>query len=726
VVVGSRSGPRSAIDSPSPVTVVSGEELRARGYIDLAHALEVLIPSFNFPPVSTTPTGAGSRPATLRGLSPSQVLVLVNGKRRHAAAVINSNNGIGRGTVPVDFNAIPVAAVERIEVLRDGAAAQYGSDAIAGVVNVVLYAGDGEGMAAVQGGLTSRGDGGSTVVEGRQTFGGGGGGDFLMLAGDVRYHGFTNVAGIDPRFGRVTARLSEPQTLDFTAAANAEHSVGAGTVYGFLTANRRAAEMSPLFRAPTVAPAFYPNGFLPLIQEDITDLGGAGGLRGEALGWSFDLSDTAGYDRGDFRATNSVNTSLGAASPTSFDSGGAAYWQNLVNLTVTRHLPALAGLNLALGLEQRHEHYRIRRGETASFAGVGAQGFPGFNPPSPVDVARDAFSAFVDAEFTPASGLEFGLAGRYEHYSDFGAHATGKASFLWRPIPTLALRATASTGFRAPTLQEQYYSTVTSQLLVATGQISNVGNFAVTDPVSRALGASPLRPEVSTDYSVGAVLTPTPRLVLTADVYRIRIRDRIALSENLTGGAVAAILAAHGITNASAVRFFTNAADTRTAGWEGTAKYTTPLAGGQLDVNLGYGAFDSDLVGLHPNPVLPQLPLLAVQSISVLIDGQPRNKTTVNLVYSHGPWRAGADVVRYGGFHVVAVATEQVFGPATTLDLTLSREFPHGLTAQAGVLNVTDQHGDTIIGATDGRRYVEAGGVGLSGMTWFAGLTSRF
>ncbi|WP_375269895.1 TonB-dependent receptor plug domain-containing protein, partial [Phenylobacterium sp.] len=572
VVVGSRGEPRLVTDAPAPVDVWSGEELAARGFNDLTKVLEFLSPSFNYPRATSSPSSTGARPATLRGLGPDQVLVLIDGHRRHASAAINFNNGVGRGTVPVDYNMIPIAAVERIEVLRDGAAAQYGSDAIAGVINIVLRAEARGGLAQVQGGIAEDGEGETVIMAGRKGFAMGQDG-FLTITGEVRERGATNAAEIDPRFGRVTSTLGDPDTTDVQMVANAETAlVGDFRAYGFLTLGRRDSAMSPLFRAPTVAPYFYPQGFLPVVELDLVDVGAAIGARGRIGDWDVDLSDTYGYSRADYFVSNSVNTSLGVASPTAFDGGGARYSQNLVNLTIGREFALAAGAHFSSGLEHRRETYELVAGDEASRTLAGAQGFPGFNPPSPVDVSRRAFSAFVDGELSLIEGLDLGLAARFEDYSDFGQETTGKASLFWRPIPLIAFRASASTGFRAPSLQQQYFSTVTSQLL-PTGQISNVGNFAVTDPVSVALGASPLRPETSVNYAAGIVLTPAPSVSFSIDAYKIEIKDRISLSENIQGPLVTAILQANGITNASVARFFTNAADTESQGFEATATW---------------------------------------------------------------------------------------------------------------------------------------------------------
>ncbi len=725
VVVGSRGAARLATETSSPVDVFSGEELTARGFNDLSKVLQFVSPSFNFPRSATGPSAANTRSASLRGLSPDQVLVLVNGRRRHSSSVLNFNNNIGRGTVPIDFNTIPASAIARVEVLRDGAAAQYGSDAIAGVINIVLRDDAEGGLGTWQIGATEKGDGETAIGTLRHGFKLGEDG-FLTLTGEARYRNSTNSARVDPRVGRVTQRHGDPESLDLNFAANAEVPLSQVTLYGFATAAHRSSESTPLFRLPSVAPAIYPLGFLPLIEFDMVDLGGAVGARGEVAGWDWDLSNTAGYNRGDFAVSNSVNTSLGAASPRRFESGGTRYGQNLVNLTFSRRFDSImAGSNLAAGLEHRFESFKIVPGEPASFQGAGAQGFPGYNPPSPVDVDRTAFSAFVDGELSPLKGLDLGLAARYENYSDFGDQTIGKASLFWRATDWMALRATASTGFRAPALQQQHFATVTSQL--SGGHLVNVGTFAVGDPVSRALGASDLKPEKSRNVSAGVIFTPMPRLSVTADVFRIDIDDRIALSESLSGPAVTAILTARGITNASQVRFFTNAADTRTEGWEAAINWSAPISTeGKLTLTLAYGAFDNDVKSLAVNPVLPALALLGPTSIGVLTDAQPRNKITFNAGLDMGRWSLLADVVRFGKYRSSPLGPTQVFGDEITLDLTGSFEINETLSVHAGVINATNEYPDEVIGSNDGRPYTEAGGLGVDGREYFIRLSARF
>lgn len=724
VVVGSRAAPRLRTDTSAPVDVLSGDTLRAQGFDSMSRILEALSPSFNYTPAVTSPSAEGTRPATLRGLTPDQLLVLVNGHRRHAVSVINTNNGIGRGTVPVDLNTIPVAAIDHIEILRDGAAAQYGSDAIAGVINIVLRDDAAGGYASGQGGMTQRGEGGTAIATLRDGFRLGGKG-FLTLTGEIRSRDNTNSAAIDPRYGRVTQKLGDPKTFDANFAANSEVALSPdATAYSFATFSHRHTESTPLFRVPGTS-AVYPNGFLPLILQNTNDVGGAIGVRGKIVGWDWDLSDTPGYNAADFRVSNTVNTSLGTAGPTSFDGGGQRYFQNVANLTTGRAFNLLSGAHVSAGVEHRYEWYKIRSGEPLSYQGTGAQGFPGYNPPTPINVHRSAVSAFVDLEASPVKGLDLGVAARYEDYSDFGDRMTWKASLFWRPIPFAAMRGTISTGFRAPSLQQQYFSTVTSQL--SSGVLVNVGNFAVTDPVARALGATPLKPETSKNYSAGLVLTPMHRLDLSIDLYRIDIKNRITFSESLTGAAVTAILLANGITNASQVRFFTNAADTRSQGIEATLHWSTGNARtGLVDLALGYGGFQNKLQGLRTNPVLPTLPLLATTSINVLINGQPQSKLTANATATLGAVHVGANVVNYGPFRAPPLGTLQRFDARATLDLTAGIDIGERARFDIGILNATNAFPDQVVGQTDGRIYTEGGGLNFNGREIYARFSSRF
>lgn len=728
VVLGSRGQARLATDSPSPVDVFSGEDLRARGLSDISRILQFLAPSFNYARSSTAPSAANTRAATLRGLAPDQVLVLVDGKRWHGSSVINFNNVIGRGSVPVDLNAIPVAAIAKIEILRDGAAAQYGSDAIAGVINITLKSGVEGGFASVQGGITSRGDGQTRIATLNHGFALGQDGS-LDLTAEIRDRLTTNRAGVDGRYGRVTSEQGDPRSTDISLAATLRQGLGATRLYGDVVYNHRRSLSPAQYRAPTVAPGVYPQGFVPHIRLRLDDLGGTIGLKGQIAGWNWDLSDTVGLSRSNFFVRDTVNTTLGTTGPTAFQAGGARYLQNVAGLSVNRAFALLAGANLAAGVERRDERYKIRSGDPLSFVGAGAQGFPGFNPPIPVDAKRNAWSLYADAELKPIEAITLGAAIRHERYSDFGNATTGKLNLLARPLHAVAIRASASTGFRAPSLQQQYFSTVTGQSVG--GVLVNVGTFAVSDPVARALGAEPLKRERSRNLSAGIVLTPGLGLSLTADVFRIRIKDRIALSETLSGATVTQVLRAAGITNASQVRFFTNALDTTTKGFELTANWRTRIDDRtKLVLNAGYTWIDHDTNRLAQNAVLPTLPLLGPVSLALLNTAQPKDKLVVSGRIERGDISLDATVARFGKFTAISVLNPQTFDPVTTVDLAaefrVARRFRFGI----GVLNLTDAYPDKIadraLSQGGGLLYPEVGAVGTNGREFYARATVDF
>jgi iron complex outermembrane receptor protein len=730
VVVATRRA-QSPLTTPAPVDVVSGGELAARGNNDIAKKLVFLTPSFNYTEAQGLVTAVGTRPASLRGMGIDQVLVLVNGHRRHASAVLDTNNGFGRGTVPVDLNAIPADAIERIEILRDGASAQYGSDAIAGVINIVLRGDKSGGLISGQAGITEKGDGASGIFTMRRGFELGDGG-FLTATAEVRTHGATNFAGVDTRVGRRTLRIGEPDSTDVDLTLNAERPVSWGALYGDFTFFRRYTQsFGGAFRLPNIFPVVYPNGFLPGVNQETYDFGGTLGARGAAGAWRWDLSDTIGYDRAAFDAFDTANRSLGPTTPTRFNVGAEQYLQNLVNLTFTRDFELLAGAHLTLGAEHRYEQYKLIPGEPASYIGEGATGFPGFNPPTPVNPSRNALSAFADGSLSLAKGLDLGLAGRFEHYSDFGSHATGKASVFWKPTDVIAFRSTLSTGIRAPSLQQQSYASNSSQFVTPTPAnptgLVIVRNAAVDDPIARLLGATPLKPEKSRNVSAGIVLTPFEGLSATADYFHIRIDDRIAYSEILQGPLVNAVLAANGVTNANTVRFFTNALDTKTDGYELAVHWVRPLDDtSRLSLNLAYANFANDIVRVRRNPVLPTLPLLAARSLLVITSVQPKNKWTFNGNLSWGRANLTVDVVRFGHWEFIPIGTFEKFSPEWQLNLGASYDVTDSLRLQAGVINAANNYPDRIVDQVDGRLYESAGGLGVDGREYYVRATKSF
>ncbi len=592
VVTGTRVAERTRLESLSPVDVLSAESLETQATTELAEALSNAAPSLNFPRPSITDGTDHIRPATLRGLAPDQTLVLVNSKRRHQSALVNVNGSIGRGSAAVDLNAIPLAAIESVEVLRDGASAQYGSDAIAGVINLRLREAREGGSTTLTWGQydteveTERGsrkesDGATLTASGWAGLPLGAEG-FVTLSAEYRDRDPTSRGDFDNRVpgSPVTSRFGDARVEDISAYVNAGVPLGNDwEIYGWAGYQQRegdSAAFPRIFNDTRNVPAIYPDGFLPLITTDIDDLALGWGVRGKLGSWDADVSLVYGLNKIDYGVANSVNTSYGAASQTDFDAGGMEYNQLVLNAGIVRGFDwGLAEpVNLALGVEARRENYSIEAGEDTSWnrgpittAPPGAQGFPGFKPANELDEDRNAYSVYADLEAQVTEQFLASAAVRGEDYSDFGSAVTGKLAARYDFTPAFALRGAASTGFRAPGLQQEFFTSTATNFI--NGEPFEVGTFPATSPTAAVLGAQPLDAEKSRNYSLGTVLR-FGSFEATLDAYRIDIRDRIVLSENLNTPQVAALIAPFG---ASVARFFINGVDTKTEGVDLVTRY---------------------------------------------------------------------------------------------------------------------------------------------------------
>src|SRR5215210_3315446 len=644
ITVGSRAA-GAAAEKAVPVDVFTSAEIETTGASETMQIIETLTPSFNFPRPTITDGTDTVRPATLRGLGSDQVLVLVNGKRRHTSALVHVNGSIGRGSTGVDLNAIPASAIQEVEILRDGAAAQYGSDAIAGVINVVLKQSASPLTVNLKGGSTTHGDGALIDTSVSQGWALGRGSLFATV--EYRDREDTNRAGPDPRPQGSRDPVEQPnhhwgdaETKDIMAFFNGSTQIGASgstSFYTFGGVSRREGSAGGFFRRANEnrnIPSIYPNGFLPLIEPEVTDVSVAFGLRGARGAWFWDVSTEYGDNEFQFNVSNSLNVSLGPTSQTSFDAGSLGFDQLVTNLDLSRGFEVgLAGpLNVAFGLELRREGYQITAGEPASYidggfpdqfgakAPAGAQVFPGFRPSNEVDAQRDSYAAYVDLEGDLLEKLRMGIAVRFEDYEDFGNTSDYKLTLRFQPVESFVVRGAVSTGFRAPSLGQSFFSTVSTNFLAVGGVLVpfEVGTFPVASPVARALGAQDLEPEQSEHRSIGLVWNPTPSFEAGIDFYRVDIEDRIVLSGNFTGTRVAALLAPFNVTGA---RFFTNAIDTKTEGYDVTMAYTLRLpSAGTLKLSGGYNSTENEIVGSVTTP--PQLAGLE----EVLFDATERRR----------------------------------------------------------------------------------------------------
>jgi iron complex outermembrane receptor protein len=770
IVTGTRAVNRTVADSPVPIDVITSEALAASGLGETNKILNQLVPSFNFPQPSITDGTDVIRPASLRGLSPDQTLVLVNGKRRHVSALININGSVGRGSAAVDLNTIPALAIDRIEVLRDGASSQYGSDAIAGVINIQLKKANHGGKAQVSYGkyITTEQDvanvtglaltGGqptldpsdsrilATTVDGQKHANDGDlwtlgmnvgipiGPGFINVTGEYRDRDNTNRAGFDPRanynrptaafdpreitFNRQNFQFGDPHTEDWNVFVNSGMPIGDFDLYAFGSYSRRDGSSAANFRQSSsannrdysvLAPGTTPNtgnfvplradGFLPFIGSKLTDYSVAVGVKGVLGGWNTDLSLVYGHNQFDYRTENSLNVSYGPTSKNSFDSGGLAFGQLTGNLDVSHEFEVgfAKPLTVAFGAEYRRENFKIRPGETQSFAAgpyfvpsqtttagncttlagvynagtgvcsfpgraalVGAQGFPGFPTSAATDASRHSWAGYGELDTDLFTGFTVTAAGRYEHFSDFGSTWNGKLAARYEIVSGFAIRGSISNGFRAPSLHQQYFTTTSTNFIG--GLPVDISTLPVSSPVAQALGSKPLKPERSLNLSAGATANPFRGFSLTADYYHIKIRDRIVLSENLgaagsgttaVNAAVKAILDANGFQSVGAARFFINGLDTTTEGVDvvgsyrfnagGLGKWTLTAA-----LNVNRNKIDKRLNALGPLAAIPGLVLFGRVEGIRFTDGQPKDKVVLSADGTFGPFGINARTTRYG------------------------------------------------------------------------------
>ncbi len=632
VVVGSRTA-RSSIETTVPVDVITEQEIARSGRTETGRVIAALAPSFNATPQTISDGTDHVDPASLRGLGPDQVLVLVNGKRRHKSALLNLNGTFGRGTVGTDFNAIPISSIKRIEILRDGAASQYGSDAIAGVINIVTKDGTDHVELSQLAGVTGRGDGAQYETAGNYGFKLGDDG-FLNLSGVFLSRGQTNRTGTYNGSIYTDAGTTDDQILADRNRSRSDFDMRIGEAaattgqaafslespskdhakfYAFGDVSYRNGDAAGFYRFPKQVaqnvPSFYPNGFLPLIHTNLSDAEITAGWR-RTGNTDVDISLTHGRSGFQFEIENSVNASLGTASPTTFDAGTLKFQQTVANVDLLRKVDttAVKSLSLVAGSEFRVENYEIVAGDEASYilggatagdppqqAAAGAQVFPGFQPSNEVDRTRNSIGVYTGIEAQVTKRLTTDVGARFEQYSDFGNSLIGRLAARLEVANGLALRGAVNTGFRAPSLQQLWFSNVATQFLPdANGVLlpTQVLTSNNQSPVTKAFGIPKLNDEKSVNASGGFVIHPSDAFSFTADAYYIKLADRIVLTSTFAATAnpiVADILAP--FPGVSQAQFFANAIDTSTVGADLVADYNLDFKGGGALVFTGSANF---------------------------------------------------------------------------------------------------------------------------------------
>lgn len=703
--VGSRWGARTMQDATVPIDVITASQLQSVGQMELSRALAVLVPGFNHPRPSIADGTDHSPPFTLRTLNPDQVLVLVNGKRLHQSSLLNINGTIGRGSSGVDLDTIPLRAVERVEVLRDGAAAQYGSDAIAGIINIVLKGYGHASETTLSHGRTDAGDGEFSQADlfynlPLQADG------FVNLTLELRDRNATNRAGPDPLDnGRINTHFGDPDAQDALLAMNAEMPVGDVVWYAHGNYDKRNSSAGAFFRRPgdpRNIPAIHPAGFLPLIEPEISDhsvTGGAKGLLDSGTRW--DLSYTHGANDFHFYVNNSLNSSLGPDSPTSFDSGATRYTQQVVNFDFSH---VFGHHVLAGGYEFRHENYQIRAGEQTSWQlgtyspdYAGAQGFPGFRPENEVSATRNNHGAYVDLKSALTQRVTLVSAIRAEHHSDFDSTLNGKLALRWQAADQWVLRSSLSNGYRAPSLSQANF---TSTAMIRNGsEIRQFGTFSVDHPLAKALGARPLKAEESLHYTAGFVYQPVHELTASVDFFQTDIDDRIMMTGYIAdwnfgqlSPAASAILQQYDVEGAM---YFTNAVATRTRGVDVRLDYKKDLANGdRLRVAGAFQRATTRIESVNESPAV-----LGVNMTDLVLDpysrvtieaGQPRDAVKIWAKYSWTQLDWVLNLNRYGRYASTRSDEEIRFGARWTLDTELAYRIVPDLTLAVGATNLFD------------------------------------
>jgi iron complex outermembrane receptor protein len=790
-VLGSRFA-RNVDEQSVPVEVITELEIRASGYTETNDLLQALVPSYNSPKSYITDGSDHMRPATLRGMAPNQTLVLVNGKRRHQGALVHVNGSVGRGSTQVDLNAIPASAIEKIEVLRDGAAAQYGSDAVAGVINLVLKETGGTDVSVTFGQNLSyfeRGyNAGEGLIDGQDdtTYGwdvnendgtgyqpytadrgwarpgvekvlktdgknlilhGGTGlnvlGGNLYVSGQIRDGGRTNRAGLDPRqqyfagmdeqeraFDRENHRIGAGEFEQVSLMFNGSFPMERGTVYAFGGMNTRDGESGCYYRRANdnrTLRAWYPDGFLPLISPELTDTSLAVGMKGLMNnGMAYDLSVNTGSNEFAWGMVNSHNATAGTGpnQQSEFDLGTLGYSQTTINfdLSTQRDMAGFVGpVDLAFGAEMRMENYTIEAGEEAGYtdygydvldgpnagasAAVGCQCLPGLAPSNEQDRDREAVSVYAEMSGKVREDLLLDVALRTENYSDFGTTTNGKVAMRYEIMEGVAARSSFSTGFRAPALQEAYFSSIATNFI--DGVPLEVGTFPVDTEAARALGSKDLEPETSTNVSAGLTYKDD-QFSVSVDGYQINVDDRISMSETFRdkSGTTSMVdfFAARGVP-AAAGRYFFNGIDTETKGLDIVASMRQDVAMGSLTLKAAMNFNDTEVVNKGELDIPESLidytdnELLGRENTVRYESSSPKENFQFSAMLQKPTSTFMAKLNRWGQVTIPAgtVEREQVLSAQWTVDMEYSFQVNSQLRMSFGANNLLDQYPDKTV-----------------------------
>ncbi|WP_281986139.1 TonB-dependent receptor [Aquimarina aggregata] len=777
VVVGSRSPKRTATDTPVAIDIIDMQEIITKsGKVEINELLQYTAPSFNANKQSGSDGADHIDPATLRGLGPDQTLVLINGKRRHSSSLINVFGTRGRGNSGTDLNAIPASAIKRIEILRDGAAAQYGSDAIAGVINIVLKNNVNKLTGSISYGAyntNAKGDfpNGTPNTDGNRLDTNN---DGNRLADDKSFDGgsvkitanYGAEIGEDGFINFTTEYISKNKTLrpgfdfrrGFGEAAIDGFNFFANTVipiskktefYAFGGRNYRDTDAFAFTRngGERVVSEIFPNGFTPRITSNIIDNSVSAGIRTETNdNWKIDINNTWGKNNFHYFIQGTLNASLLASSPTDFDAGGHSLSQNTLSLDFSKYYPnTLKGLNIAFGAEYRTENFIIFAGEEGSYATYdingrpiidpatqvqpiftdpdsgattprpgGSQGFPGYSPANEVDRSRSNISIYTDAEFDITDSFLLGAAARFEDYSDFGSTINGKLSFRIKATDDINIRGSVSTGFRAPSLAQIYYNLRFTDF--QGGTASETLLSANNSPVTASFGIEALQEETAINAAIGTTAS-FGKFTATIDGYFINVKDRIVLTGTF---------AAPQIPNVNEAQFFANGVDTETVGLDIILSWKESYNFGNLSATLAGNVNNMYIKSVNTD--LDESIFFGEREKAFLLASAPESKFSFNANYSKDKFNAGIGLTRFSEIVLIDFAdTEDIYGAKITADLNLGYKLSDAFKLTIGGNNITNEYPDQQNdGETEAGGYWDAVQMGFGGAYYYARLDFNF
>lgn len=786
VVTGTRRSGVTVATAVTPIDIVSSETLTRQGFNDTNDLLRTAIPSLNVQRFSAQSFSAAVRPFTLRGLAPDQTLVLINGKRRHRSALIQlSRLPLANGSQGPDLSTIPSIAIERIELLRDGAAAQYGSDAIAGVINFQLKRDNEGGSAVAKYGQFYEGDGENITLQGNIGLPLGSNG-FVNISAEYTKSDPTsrgiqvaaaqaaidagNTAIADP-----AQRWGNPDGEGARVFVNAEHEGEKVTIYAFGNYAHATAQSTQFWRNPNPTgprrdvfgsvpltnmpggPRFsfadvYPGGLLPVHDYKVTDASLTGGFKGDISDLFYDFSASYAQSKGDFGVFDTLNPSLGPDAPTEYYVGFNRQRELQVHADFVYGLETgmfASPLNVAFGAEYRRESFAIGEGEpdsyragpfarvldpdTGQFIGlaIGASAFPGYDPATAGSWSRSNWAGYLDLETDVVEDLTLAAAARFEDFNDFGSTFNYKFAGRYEIVDWASVRASYNTGFRAPTPGQQNVRSLSTSINLSDGSLNQIATLPPSHPLSQYFGAQALKPEKSKNYSIGAVLNFDDGTLFTVDYFNIRVKDRISVTStyNITP-ADALALAALGIqlNGTQGVSFFANAFDTKTQGFDAILSKGWDVGSGRLDLSAAVNYTKTSLGDVSVPAAVDRQRTVEIAHFN------PRWRGHLTGHYSVGPWSVMARTNYYGKFIngvnvVTATAFDQTYSAKVLFDLEVSYNVTDNIRLSVGGENVFDTYPEKegrLANINNGMQYPQHSPFGYNGGFWYIRADANF